>query len=205
MISSTVRIVLERTNFVFKKRVIHLVVKLSALVKWILASMVEPVQLTIITSVVPVLKPTLDHVANSVILHFLLTVKMCTIAESIRPVVFKQFILMVYILLKCTAKSTVRRIFGLICKGMFKICISCNGSISFMFSCRRVDGSEDFNRSWSDYETGFGSGYGSYWVGLKYQQILTNGRYNYRLRVDLMDCQGNTAFSQYNLFNVSKT
>ena len=38
---------------------------------------------------------------------------------------------------------------------------------------RRVDGSVDFNRSWSDYEKGFGDLNGEFWYGLKSMNCLT--------------------------------
>ena len=38
---------------------------------------------------------------------------------------------------------------------------------------RRIDGSVDFNRSWSDYEKGFGDLNGEFWYGLKNMNCLT--------------------------------
>lgn len=53
------------------------------------------------------------------------------------------------------------------------------------------------------YENGFGnvdSG-GSYWLGLKYQQLLTE-KYLYSLEVDLRDCQNDKAVSYYQNYKV---
>ncbi|XP_054888971.1 microfibril-associated glycoprotein 4-like [Poeciliopsis prolifica] len=66
---------------------------------------------------------------------------------------------------------------------------------------RRMDGSVNFYRKWSDYKTGFGNPAGEYWLGL---DILYNlGRQkNFELMVDMEDFEGNTAYAHYSPFNV---
>ena len=67
----------------------------------------------------------------------------------------------------------------------------------------RFDGSGNFdNRSWSDYETGFGDANGEYWLGNEHLHYLTNSR-SYKLRFDLEDWDGSTAYAEYASFRVT--
>ncbi|XP_041478050.1 ficolin-1-A-like [Lytechinus variegatus] len=66
---------------------------------------------------------------------------------------------------------------------------------------RRNDGSENFNRNWSDYKTGFGSISSEHWLGNDLIHQLSNQR-NYELRVDLEDFGENTAYANYALFRI---
>lgn len=65
---------------------------------------------------------------------------------------------------------------------------------------KRLDGSVNFYRGWDDYKRGFGNLSGEFWLGLDKIHRLT--RKPSKLRVDLEDFSGNTAFAQYNLFEV---
>ena len=65
---------------------------------------------------------------------------------------------------------------------------------------KRLDGSVNFYRGWDDYKQGFGNLSGEFWLGLDKIHRLT--RKLSKLRVDLEDFSGNTAFAQYNLFEV---
>ena len=67
---------------------------------------------------------------------------------------------------------------------------------------RRQDGSVDFYRYWTDYENGFGNLTGEFWLGLSKIHRLTKEGSN-TLRVDLGDFEGNTAYANYSIFNVS--
>ena len=67
---------------------------------------------------------------------------------------------------------------------------------------KRQDGSVDFYRGWADYKQGFGNLNGEYWLGLDKIHRLTNSG-NYKLRVDLEDFTGNTAYAEYSSFGVA--
>ena len=65
---------------------------------------------------------------------------------------------------------------------------------------RRMDGSVDFYRYWTDYVQGFGSLSGEFWLGLDKIHRLTSTASE--LRVDLRDFEGNSAYAQYTSFSV---
>ena len=66
---------------------------------------------------------------------------------------------------------------------------------------KRLDGSVNFFLNWSDYKVGFGDLNGEFWLGLDKIHRLTSDD-NSMLRVDLEDFEGNTAYAEYNMFNV---
>ena len=66
---------------------------------------------------------------------------------------------------------------------------------------RRVDGSVDFYRNWNDYKVGFGDPSHEHWLGLdKIHRLTSQG--SYKLRVELEDWDGNTAYAEYTTFSV---
>ena len=66
---------------------------------------------------------------------------------------------------------------------------------------RRVDGSEDFYRNWTDYKTGFGNLSGEFWLGLdKIHRLSANGQNV--LRVDLESFENETAHAVYDSFSI---
>ena len=67
---------------------------------------------------------------------------------------------------------------------------------------RRMDGSVNFNRNWSECEAGFGNLSGEYWLGLTYIHRLTASA-SQELRVDLEDFENDTAYALYSSFTVS--
>ena len=67
---------------------------------------------------------------------------------------------------------------------------------------KRQDGSVDFFRGWNDYKHGFGNLNGEFWLGLDKIHRLTVSS-GYKLRVDLENHHGNTAFAKYSSFSVS--
>ncbi|XP_028414652.1 fibrinogen C domain-containing protein 1-like [Dendronephthya gigantea] len=67
---------------------------------------------------------------------------------------------------------------------------------------RRVDGSVDFHRNWSDYKVGFGNLTGEYWLGLDKIHRLTASGQN-TLRVDLETFENETAYAVYESFTVA--
>jgi len=64
-----------------------------------------------------------------------------------------------------------------------------------------MDGSVDFYRSWADYKRGFGNLNGEFWLGLDKIHRLTKTKS--RLRVDLEDTAGKTAYAEYDMFAVT--
>ena len=67
---------------------------------------------------------------------------------------------------------------------------------------KRRDGSVDFFRAWNDYKQGFGNLNGEFWLGLdKINRLTVSG--SYKLRVDLEDLHGTTAFAEYSSFGVT--
>ena len=66
---------------------------------------------------------------------------------------------------------------------------------------KRLDGSVDFYRNWTDYKHGFGDLNGEFWLGMDKIYRLTPCN-NSKLRVDLEDFEGNTAYAEYNMFGV---
>ncbi|XP_068735147.1 uncharacterized protein [Montipora capricornis] len=67
---------------------------------------------------------------------------------------------------------------------------------------KRLDGSVDFYRGWSDYKQGFGNLNGEFWLGLDKIYRLTKLVKN-TLRVDLQDTKGKTAYAAYDMFAVT--
>ncbi|VDI12959.1 Hypothetical predicted protein, partial [Mytilus galloprovincialis] len=66
---------------------------------------------------------------------------------------------------------------------------------------KRYDGSVEFNRNWSDYENGFGSTKGEFWLGNKnIAQLTAEG--SHELRIDLEDWDGNKRFAVYKHFKI---
>ena len=66
---------------------------------------------------------------------------------------------------------------------------------------KRLDGSVDFYRGWDDYKRGFGNLNGEFWLGMDKIHRLTKERS--RLRVDLEDTTGKTAYAEYDIFDVT--
>ena len=66
---------------------------------------------------------------------------------------------------------------------------------------KRLNGSVDFYRGWADYKRGFGNLNGEFWLGLDKINRLTKTKN--RLRVDLEDTAGKTAYAEYDMFSVT--
>ncbi|XP_062597398.1 fibrinogen-like protein 1, partial [Saccostrea cucullata] len=66
---------------------------------------------------------------------------------------------------------------------------------------RRLDGSEDFYRNWTDYEVGFGNLESEFWLGNKFIHQLTADGHTI-LRIELEDHDGNTRYAEYNSLTV---
>ncbi|XP_076352185.1 uncharacterized protein LOC143247680 [Tachypleus tridentatus] len=67
---------------------------------------------------------------------------------------------------------------------------------------RRVDGSQDFYRSWKEYKWGFGEIGGEYWLGNDAIHQITASD-NCTLRVDMWDTFGNYRYAEYDVFYVA--
>ncbi|XP_071836029.1 fibrinogen C domain-containing protein 1-A-like isoform X4 [Apostichopus japonicus] len=67
---------------------------------------------------------------------------------------------------------------------------------------RRFDGSINFNRSWEDYQLGFGFLSSELWIGNKRLSYLTNQK-RYQLRIDLTTTNGSSFYVTYDKFRIS--
>ncbi|XP_042204794.1 angiopoietin-related protein 1-like isoform X1 [Homarus americanus] len=76
------------------------------------------------------------------------------------------------------------------------------GGWTVMVARRKQPRHISFNRSWHEYEVGFGDPSKEYWIGLKGLHALTSGR-PHQLRGDMEDWEGNTAWAAYTFFAVS--
>ena len=66
---------------------------------------------------------------------------------------------------------------------------------------KSLDGSVDFYRGWAEYKRGFGNLNGEFWLGLDKIHRLTKTKN--RIRVDLEDTTGKTAYAEYDMFAVT--
>lgn len=66
---------------------------------------------------------------------------------------------------------------------------------------RRFDGSVRFDRTYSEYKTGFGNLFGEHWMGLELQHIMTT-KYDMELRIELVDRDRQTKYANYKTFNI---
>ncbi|CAH1799097.1 unnamed protein product, partial [Owenia fusiformis] len=70
---------------------------------------------------------------------------------------------------------------------------------------RRMDGSVDFFRSWSEYQAGFGSVSGEYFIGLdNLVSMLKDRRYKLRIELTTWGVE-DTRFAEYSIFHVSNS
>ncbi|KAK2149841.1 hypothetical protein LSH36_435g04056 [Paralvinella palmiformis] len=65
---------------------------------------------------------------------------------------------------------------------------------------RRIDGSESFDRNWTEYKKGFGEKSREFWAGNENLYKTTNDGQTYSLRVDLISDNGEELFALYNKF-----
>ncbi|XP_041374682.1 microfibril-associated glycoprotein 4-like [Gigantopelta aegis] len=66
---------------------------------------------------------------------------------------------------------------------------------------RRMDGSEDFYRTWNEYKDGFGDVNREFWLGNEIIHQITS-RAVYELRIELEDFEGNTRYAMYSTFSL---
>jgi len=67
---------------------------------------------------------------------------------------------------------------------------------------RRMDGSENFFRNWTDYALGFGNIEKEFWIGNDNLAALTSSK-TYLLRIELGDWKGQRRYAEYRVFNIS--
>ena len=65
-----------------------------------------------------------------------------------------------------------------------------------------MDGSENFNRGWDDYVSGFGRICGEHWLGLEKIHCLTTRTARTEMRIDMADFRGDKKYAYYNFFMV---
>ena len=81
-------------------------------------------------------------------------------------------------------------------------CDTSNGGGGWLVVQRRQDGSVNFNRTWLEYENGFGKLTGEFWYGLKALHCLTD-QGGWEMRMDIKLANGTNISLQYELFKVA--
>ncbi|XP_078492833.1 ficolin-2-like [Ciona intestinalis] len=66
---------------------------------------------------------------------------------------------------------------------------------------RRTDGSENFYRTWAEYQEKFGNLSNEFWLGLENLHALTSNG-SYELRVELEDCENDRRYAKYSSFAI---
>ncbi|XP_046387723.1 protein scabrous [Ischnura elegans] len=70
---------------------------------------------------------------------------------------------------------------------------------------RRINGHKDFNRSWKEYQTGFGSPAGEFWIGNEALHRITSSNNCTSLRIDIIDIYGRAWYAEYSHFFVANS
>ena len=81
-------------------------------------------------------------------------------------------------------------------------CDTSNGGGGWLVVQKRQDGSVDFNRTWLEYEDGFGKLTGEFWYGLRALHCLT-GQGGWEMRMDIKLANDTNIFLQYEQFKVA--
>ncbi|XP_078492718.1 ficolin-2-like [Ciona intestinalis] len=69
---------------------------------------------------------------------------------------------------------------------------------------RRTDGSENFYRTWAEYQEKFGNLSNEFWLGLENLHALTSNG-SYELRVELEDCENDRRYAKYSSFAIGSS
>ena len=88
------------------------------------------------------------------------------------------------------------------CTDVDAYCDTSNGGGGWLVVQRRQDGSVNFNRTWLEYEIGFGKLTGEFWYGLRALHCLT-GQGGWEMRMDIKLANGTNIFLQYEQFKVA--
>ncbi|CAC5362613.1 Fibrinogen-like protein A,Ryncolin-4,Angiopoietin-related protein 7,Ficolin-3,Ficolin-1-B,Ficolin-2,Ryncolin-1,Tenascin-R,Fibrinogen-like protein 1,Tenascin-X,Tenascin-N,Ryncolin-3,Tenascin,Fibroleukin,Fibrinogen C domain-containing protein 1,Ryncolin-2,Fibrinogen beta chain,Angiopoietin-related protein 2,Angiopoietin-2,Microfibril-associated glycoprotein 4,Fibrinogen alpha chain,Ficolin-1-A,Ficolin-1,Angiopoietin-4 [Mytilus coruscus] len=102
---------------------------------------------------------------------------------------------------KSTATSGVYQIFPDKTEGVKAYCDMDTDNGGWTIIQKRYDGSVNFQRSWTEYENGFGNVKGEYWLGNKHIHRLTSSG-TYELRIDLTDKNNYKYNAKYETFVV---
>ncbi|CAG2186091.1 Angiopoietin-related protein 1,Veficolin-1,Ficolin-1-A,Ryncolin-1,Fibrinogen C domain-containing protein 1,Tenascin-N,Angiopoietin-related protein 7,Angiopoietin-related protein 6,Ficolin-3,Fibrinogen-like protein 1,Ficolin-1,Ficolin-1-B,Fibrinogen beta chain,Angiopoietin-4,Tenascin-R,Ryncolin-2,Fibrinogen C domain-containing protein 1-A,Microfibril-associated glycoprotein 4,Fibrinogen-like protein A,Ryncolin-3,Angiopoietin-2,Tenascin-X,Ficolin-2,Fibrinogenalpha chain,Tenascin,Angiopoietin-related protein len=102
---------------------------------------------------------------------------------------------------KSTATSGVYQIFPDKTEGVKAYCDMDTDNGGWTIIQKRYDGSVNFQRSWTEYENGFGNVKGEYWLGNKHIHRLTSSG-TYELRIDLTDKNNKKYYAKYQTFVV---
>ena len=94
--------------------------------------------------------------------------------------------------------------------GVYTIDPCCSNQKPFKVYCtnqytvfqRRMDGSENFDRGWADYVSGFGRICGEQWLGLEKIHCLITRTARTDMRIDMADFRGDKKYAYYNFFMV---
>ena len=97
---------------------------------------------------------------------------------------------------------TMANFCGVKCYDAEVYCDTINGGGGWLVVQRRQDGTEDFNRTWVEYEDGFGKLTGEFWYGLRALHCLT-GQGGWEMRMDIKLADGTKVFLHYEQFKVA--
>ncbi|GFO14788.1 angiopoietin-related protein 1 [Plakobranchus ocellatus] len=97
--------------------------------------------------------------------------------------------------------SSVYQIHAIGTRYMIPVYCEMTNNTGYTLIQRRIDGSLNFNRGWSEYKQGFGNPYGEMWVGNDLMHRLSDQR-KYTLRIDFWDWDGEQYFAEYSRFYV---
>nr|XP_043069221.1 microfibril-associated glycoprotein 4-like [Drosophila bipectinata] len=114
-------------------------------------------------------------------------------------------VIVVLLLLECdeinSCTTAEKGIYNIKLPGVSAFKAFCNGS-GWLVIQRRMDGSVDFHRSWTEYRDGFGYLRGEFFIGLeKLYQITQSGQYE--LLISLGEVDGSRYFVKYDNFKIS--
>ena len=102
---------------------------------------------------------------------------------------------------KSSGVYTIANFYGVKCSNTRAFCDTSSGRGGWLVVQRRKDGSVDFNRSWVDYEDGFGSLTGEFWYGLRPLHCLTN-QGQWEMCIDFTLTDGTNSYLSYSSFKI---
>ena len=103
---------------------------------------------------------------------------------------------------KSSGVYTIANFCGVKCSNTRVYCDTSSGGGGWTILQRRKDGSTDLrNRDWIEYEDGFGSLHGEFWIGLRSMHCLTS-QGHWELRIDYHLKNGTKSYLHYNKFSV---